>query len=308
MKKKKIIYSLTTRGLFSELNNLVLAKVYADWHSMELVVNTKNWNARFKEGWNDYFRNTLVCRNDFFTAQLKIYSKEKPWIGKIYYNPKEFFTFYFYYCANAIFIFFHPWTELTKDVFSKLYSTQFLQKELGEACFAKYASAFKSVYKYNDQTAERIRSMRDKLGIPDEYIGVHLRRGDKITSGEMGDIKIETYIDEIRKRKGICCNVYIATDDISVIPYLKRELNKDGFCLFYNKKSNQSGFDERFFNNKTKEERYEDTLNTLLDVDVLIHASFFIGTYSSNISRIIPLYLGLDKCISLDNQWDLLYR
>lgn len=308
MEKKRIIYSLTTRGLFSELNNLVLAKVYADWHGMELVVNTKNWNARIKEGWNDYFEDTLACRNDFFTAQLKIYSKEKPWMGKIYYNPKEFFTFYFYYFVNAIFIFFHPQTELTKEVFSKLYSTQFLQEELGRACFEKYASAFKSVYKYNDKIIEHIQSMRDKLRIPDEYIGVHLRRGDKITSGEMDDIKLETYIDEIRKRMGNCRNVYIATDDISVIPYLKKELKKDGFCLFYNNISNQNGFNEKKFNEKTKEERYEDTVNTLLDIDVLIHASFFIGTYSSNISRVVPLFLGLDKCISLDNQWDLLYR
>ncbi len=299
---------MTTRGLFSELNNLVLAKVYADWHGMKLVVNTKNWNARIKEGWSDYFRNTLTCRNDFFTAQLKIYSKEKPWIGKIYYNPKEFFTFYFYYCVNAVFTFFHPQTELTKEVFSKLYSTRFLQEELGDSCFEKYASTFKDLYRYNDKTIGRIRNMRDKLQIPDKYIGVHLRRGDKITSGEMDDIDGKVYIDEIRKRKEISHNVYIATDDISVISYLERELGEDGFCLFYNRTSNQKGFNENGFNSKTRQERYEDTLNVLLDMDVLIHASFFIGTYSSNLSRVVPLYLGLDKCISLDCQWNPLYR
>ena len=40
MKKKRIVYSLTGRGLFSELSNLALALVYADYNQEELTVNT----------------------------------------------------------------------------------------------------------------------------------------------------------------------------------------------------------------------------------------------------------------------------
>lgn len=299
---------MTTRGFFSELNNLALAKVYADMYEMELVVNTKNWNARIKNGWNDYFQDTIICRNDFLTAQLKIYSKEKPWIGKIYYNPKEFFTFYFYHYANSIYTLFHPQTELTKEIFSKLHSVQFVKEELGDSCFDKYSLAFKQIYRYNDKTMWYIYSMKEKIGLPDKYIGVHVRRGDKITAGEMEQIKIDTYISEIKKRKDKSYNVYVATDDISIIPYLEKSLKHEGFHLYYNHMSTLEGFNEYFFNRKTKDKRYIDTLNMLLDMDILIHADFFIGTYSSNVSRVVPLYLGLDKCVSLDNQWDLLYR
>ena len=45
MKKKRIVYSLTGRGLFSELSNLALALVYADYNQEELTVNTRNCNA-----------------------------------------------------------------------------------------------------------------------------------------------------------------------------------------------------------------------------------------------------------------------
>jgi hypothetical protein len=41
MKKKRIVYSLTGRGLFSELSNLALALVYADYNQEELTVNTR---------------------------------------------------------------------------------------------------------------------------------------------------------------------------------------------------------------------------------------------------------------------------
>ena len=54
--KKRIVYSLTGRGLFSELSNLALALVYADYNQEELTVNTRNWNARVEKGWSDLFR------------------------------------------------------------------------------------------------------------------------------------------------------------------------------------------------------------------------------------------------------------
>ena len=54
-----------------------------------------------------------------------------------------------------------------------------------------------------------------------------------------------------------------------------------------------------------KKSRYIDTLNMLLDMDILIHSSFFIGTYTSNVSRIVPLYVGFEKSLSLDDEWKL---
>ena len=56
---------------------------------------------------------------------------------------------------------------------------------------------------------------------------------------------------------------------------------------------------------RIQKSRYIDTLNMLLDMDILIHSSFFIGTYTSNVSRIVPLYVGFDKSFSLDDEWKL---
>ena len=59
MEKKRIVYSLTGRGLFSELSNLALGLVYADYNQEELTVNTRNWNERVEKGWSDYFESVL---------------------------------------------------------------------------------------------------------------------------------------------------------------------------------------------------------------------------------------------------------
>lgn len=304
--KTKVFYCLTTRGLYSELFNLCLANVFCEKMGYKLCVNTFYWNAKIEKGWDDYFESVFKCYNNYFSAQDKIYTKERPWIGKIYYKPKEFFSFYFSNIANSLYLLFHPHTLLTKDVFEKMRSEQFILNILGENAFNLMATSFRQMYLLNDKTQAHIRQKTNQLGLPDKYIGVHIRRGDKITSKEMQDIHLDNYVNTIIKYKDISSNVYIATDDTNIINDLKRKLCPHGFIVLYNYMNKSTGFIEASFNDSPKQIRYEETLNVLLDMEVLIHSKFFIGTYTSNLSRVVPFFLGLDKCVSLDNDWNII--
>lgn len=143
------------------------------------------------------------------------------------------------------------------------------------------------------------------MNLPVDYIAVHIRRGDKIVSREMKELGLSLYIDAVKEKKHISRNVFIATDDSSVKDELKSILVAEGFNVYCNTAVTQTGFDESLFNTKDKKSRYIDTLNMLLDMDILIHSSFFIGTYTSNVSRIVPLYVGFEKSLSLDDEWKL---
>ena len=99
MKKKRIVYSLTGRGLFSELSNLALALVYADYNQEELTVNTRNWNARVEKGWSDYFESVLPNCNGVMCSQYIVYKK-----GKFYEFKKIFINDYgFEYDSSGIY-------------------------------------------------------------------------------------------------------------------------------------------------------------------------------------------------------------
>lgn len=306
MKKNKIIYSLSTRGLYSELFNLCLAIVYANHNQKYLKLNTWLWNSRIKKGWEDYFEPTLDCSNNPFSAQDKVYTNEKPWFGKIYYKPKEFFSFYYRLILNYIYHILHPNHLLTKDIFKVMRSKEFIHVILGENAFSIMASTFKQLYVLNNHTKNHLKQRIDGLRLPNDYIGVHIRRGDKITSKEMQEIRLDKYINAIITHKDICSNVYIATDDISIINIIKEKLLSYGFNIFHNSHNKSTGFIEADFNSTSKQTRQEETLNVLLDMEVLIHSNFFIGTYTSNLSRVVPFFLGLDKCISLDNDWNII--
>ena len=306
MKKDTIIYSLSTRGLYSELFNLCLACVYAQHKHMSIKLNTWLWNSRIEKGWLDYFEPTINSCNNYFSAQDKVYTNERPWIGKIYYKPKEFFTFYYRLLLNSIFKIFHPHYLLTKDIFDDMRCNSFIYEVLGNDAFKYMATAYKQLYRLNKVTENFICHEIEELKLPDNYIGVHIRRGDKINSKEMKEIHIGKYITTVSKYKNISNNIFIATDDVSIISEINGKLEAEGFHIYYNNLNKSHGFVEANYNQASKQTKRDEMLNVLLDMEILIHSSLFIGTYTSNLSRVVPFFLGLDHCISLDNDWNII--
>ena len=302
---KKIIYSLTHRGLYSELVNLALAKVYADKYNYRLLVNSRNWNSKIDNGLSDWFIPYFEETHSILTYQEKIYNNEKPWIGKIYYNPSAFWGYWRERLYNKIFKFFNPTALLSKESFQRMHSGDFLSQYSEGELLNAVSNSFKKFYKYNALTQNSISEKKQYINIPDNYISIHIRRGDKIVTGEMEDISLNIYVDAIRKYSYISNNIYIATDDVTVISYISKKLSDIDIKIYYNKENKLKGFDEKTYNLKSDSVRRDEVLNMLFDMDMMINSSFFIGTFSSNVGCVVAMYLGLDKCHSIDVSWKI---
>ena len=302
---KKIIYSLTHRGLYSELVNLALAKVYADKYNYRLLVNSRNWNSKIDNGLSDWFIPYFEETHSILTYQEKIYNNEKPWIGKIYYNPSAFWGYWRERLYNKIFKFFNPTALLSKESFQRMHSGDFLSQYSEAELLNAVSNSFKKFYKYNALTQNSISEKKQYINIPDNYISIHIRRGDKIVTGEMEDISLNIYVDAIRKYSYISNNIYIATDDVTVISYISKKLSDIDIKIYYNKENKLKGFDEKTYNLKSDSVRRDEVLNMLFDMDMMINSSFFIGTFSSNVGCVVAMYLGLDKCHSIDVSWKI---
>ena len=302
---KKIIYSLTHRGLYSELVNLALAKVYADKYNYRLLVNSRNWNSKIDNGLSDWFIPYFEETHSILTYQEKIYNNEKPWIGKIYYNPSAFWGYWRERLYNKIFKFFNPTALLSKESFQRMHSGDFLSQYSEGELLNAVSNSFKKFYNYNALTQNSISEKKQYINIPDNYISVHIRRGDKIVTGEMEDINLNIYVDAIRKYRYISNNIYIATDDVTVISYISKKLSDIDTNIYYNKENKLKGFDEKTYNLKSDSVRRDEVLNMLFDMDMMINSSFFIGTFSSNVGCVVAMYLGLDKCHSIDVSWKI---
>ena len=302
---KIIIYSLTHRGLYSELVNLALAKVYADKYNYRLLVNSRNWNSKIDNGLSDWFIPYFEETHSILTYQEKIYNNEKPWIGKIYYNPSAFWGYWRERLYNKIFKFFNPTALLSKESFQRMHSGDFLSQYSEGELLNAVSNSFKKFYNYNALTQNSISEKKQYINIPDNYISIHIRRGDKIVTGEMEDIDLNIYADAIRKYSYISNNIYIATDDVTVISYISKKLSDIDIKIYYNKENKLKGFDEKTYNLKSDSVRRDEVLNMLFDMDMMINSSFFIGTFSSNVGCVVAMYLGLDKCHSIDVSWKI---
>ena len=302
---KIIIYSLTHRGLYSELVNLALAKVYADKYNYRLLVNSRNWNSKIDNGLSDWFIPYFEETHSILTYQEKIYNNEKPWIGKIYYNPSAFWGYWRERLYNKIFKFFNPTALLSKESFQRMHSGDFISQYSEGELLNAVSNSFKKFYNYNALTQNNISEKKQYINIPDNYISVHIRRGDKIVTGEMEDINLNIYVDAIRKYRYISNNIYIATDDVTVISYISKKLSDTDIKIYYNKDNKLKGFDEKTYNLKSDSVRRDEVLNMLFDMDMMINSSFFIGTFSSNVGCVVAMYLGLDKCHSIDVSWKI---
>lgn len=296
-----VYYSLTQRGFYSEVMNLILAKIYCEKNSLRLIVNTRNWNSRYEKGWEDYFEETFETTNDLISSQCYVDGiKHKLSFGSFLKKPLMELLHLGHCTINYGFKFLTG-HGLSEDVFFKMRSEGFLSSL--EDCRLDIQYALTDSYVYNDELKAEIQRGKKKIGILGEsYIGVHIRRGDKIATKEMENIKIEKYITAIKTKEGVSKVVYIATDDINVVETIRAGLG-DSYKVFHNTLLSSSGYDSDKYNKEDLEYRYSETKLAILDVDILLNSEYFIGTYSSNLSRIIPCFKGLSACESLDIPW-----
>lgn len=134
-----------------------------------------------------------------------------------------------------------------------------------------------------------------------EYIGVHIRRGDKITSNESKNITKDKYINEILNHSKIQ-NIVICTDDTEFSnEVIKELLTKKNFNIFIKNKTTK-GYDQSEFNNLSSELKRDHLIDFLNDIQILINSKIFICTFSSNVSRFIALFRNGNN-YSLDIPW-----
>lgn len=70
------------------------------------------------------------------------------------------------------------------------------------------------VWRFNDRTRTEIAARSSRLGLPAEYIGLHVRRGDK--GSEASEIELDRYAERLMQVTRVR-NAFLATDDFSVV-------------------------------------------------------------------------------------------
>ena len=149
------------------------------------------------------------------------------------------------------------------------------------------------IFKLNEKTEIIIKDRILQSGIPDIDIGIHIRSGDKITSGEMKELPLAHYISAIKNmafNKTGAINIYLMTDNISIIDKLREKSEPN--WIFHAMEPPipfTEGHDQRAFNSNMNKDKILALYHFLAEIYILQRCPNIICTYSSNIGRFLHL-------------------
>lgn len=290
--KKELIFPLTNRGFFSEINNLLLAVLYCIDNNIKLKVYSKKWVSG---RWSDYYNLTLNVYNGIIPVPYKdVFNISK----------KE--SLYRFYHKNL-----KKRLILQDNVWRFMRSTDFINRDFYFPELGINGNIFHAKRQLQKIILNHTSLVLNNLNTIDNYsyfiknsAGIHVRRGDKVNgkTKEADFFNIESYVNKVLNINPDVKTFTICTDDYSVIEEFEKKYPSYEYFTFC--KSNQKGYSQTAHNNlKNKELIQNEALNIIKDAHILTLTDYFVGTFSSNISRFIVLERDNNNCYSLDKPW-----
>lgn len=295
--QRRLLFHLTQRGFGSEVNNMLLAILYCLENKMEFCLYSKSWNAAYKFGWRDYFKEFCPEYKSLFLYRQSVLKRKG-------YQKVRYFYEYFFHPLQKLFF---PRFQYTIDIWSEMCSDHFTARKFkidelgidGDIFHAKQV-ILDMIFDLNSETYKQIEKGISQIEVFRPYVSVHMRRGDK--EPETPAVDVDKYVEIICRERPDIKNIFVATDDFRVIEEFI-EICPD----FWNVRSfcseTELGFDQRVFNMRAAEKRRKDTYRLLIDLFYLSRGEIFVGTFSSNIARFVVLRRGGVGCYSLDIDW-----
>lgn len=311
--KKKLVFHLgVDAGFFSEFNNMILAMLYCLENKISFRLYSATANFGIDKGWTDYF--DPFCEEDTnknhkrFNFRMPI-SERKPYnkiddsfLNKTFNSLKQSFDplsdkvirlLYFRESKPFDYFTYNLWNKIRsieKDHFFDL-SVLDIKGDTQEAA----SKLIKMIWRFNLKTLQRITNLISSIGLPQEYIGFHIRNGDK--GSEFTLLKPLTYFKKAESITDIRV-AFILTDDYRTMNELHEELPNWKFFTLCEK--DERGYSNRVFNEKSKEYKDKNLIKLFASIEVLNNSYFFIGTFSSNPGMFLGMRRPKNKCIGMD--------
>lgn len=289
----KFVYHLGGEsGFFSEYNNMILAMLYCLDKSIKFSIYSEDANFRYKKGWNDYF---LPFCEEAGNKMHSFFNRRTNPRFKNYQlrRADQVLTNIFRKVNSNVLTTFDLWDEIrsmntsASYIFPKLN----LHGDLRMIC----RELIKMTWKYNQQTTYEIEQYRQSANLPLQYIGFHIRGGDKFIEADIQNCR--KYIEKAEQLSDIR-SAFVLTDDYTVIEDLVKNFQAWSFSTFC--KEEERGYFHNSFKHETPELKRERYIKLFASVDVLADSELFIGTFSSNPGMYLGMRMQPDKAFSID--------
>jgi hypothetical protein len=287
--EKQLLFRLGSQaGFFSEVNNMLLAVLYCLKSNIRFALSSKGGTVAVRNGWTDYFVPIFEERGGPFERRLNMRPDQVRTgalrIGAALYRR----------LTGVDYLTQDLWAEVRNR---RMEAYRFDVPELGirGGLLQATETLIRRVWRFNDRTGAKIAAWSSRLGLPAEYIGLHVRRGDK--GREASEVGLDRYVERLMQVTGVR-NVFLVTDDFSVVREFERQFKQ--YTVFTLCNPEQRGYWQAEFLAKPAEQRYAAIVHLLADIEILRRSTAFVGTFSSNVGMFISMSRAGRECYGTD--------
>jgi hypothetical protein len=116
---------------------------------------------------------------------------------------------------------------------------------------------------------------------------MHIRGGDKIIEADV--YPVENYFDKLNSNNIFKGNLFVLTDDYSIINYIKVKFKS--FTIFTLCEENERGYDNIHFGASSIEFKKRSLLKLFASIEIVKKSNYFVGSLSSNPTLFISLMM-----------------
>jgi hypothetical protein len=290
---RKLIHHFGTgNGFYSELNSLLFSTLFCLQNKLRLELYSKDATFTFGNGWTEYFE--PFCpefKNDYIGKRISrdyINNHRDKHICYLYkiFTKNDILNDIYWYCRSG-------WFE----------HSHFCIPELGIDGDIRQAMKviIPIVYRFNDKYAAIMDKFIDDLNLPDEYISLHVRAGDKVTERKL--ITPQDYLEKAKLHSD-CHNIFVATDDYRIFEQFRD--NNPEYTFYTSTSPEEKGYDQDKFVQSSKEYIQHNLIEMFASIRVFLQSGLFVGTFSSNPGMFVGMQLD-ERMIGMDfDRWLIL--
>ena len=281
--EKTLVFHLGARsGFFSEYNCMILCMIYCLENRIQFKLYSHDLSISHQHGWTDFFEpfcpetfnplhrifNTRFPRP---TPQFKLRKAFGPLVKSL--THCDFLTYDLWNEFRAL----HQSNTLSNI---PILATQ--PQPLREIC----RKLVTMTWRFKPEIEKEILEHGSTLKLPEKYLAVHIRSGDKIKEYEGSPLA--AYMDKLQSVSDLR-DVLVMTDDYRKFEELTQNYPSWKFHTLESPK--QKGYQHRKNKRKTPNEKRQTTIRFFAGIELTTMAEHFVGTYSSSVGS----FLGMRK-------------
>lgn len=252
---KKVVFHVGDgAGFYSELNAMMQCMLWCYSKKIKFELYADDANFTSGHGWNVFFEPFCYENHN----RLNHYGNHRSNLTlRAHKNFIEFKV------AEYILRHFYHIDYLTQDIFPIAIDRAVSQVEVVDCDifdvhgvnYVEFAKLIKYVMRFNVPTREAINQKINSLTLPDNYVSVQIRGGDKTTEYEkLNDVDI--IMERVIENSDKLNNLFVFTDDYRYITYIKEKyadihvytLTKESEVGYVNEKFQKTAWDDKYDN------------------------------------------------------------